>query len=44
MLLPIVLLHGKERKAWFPYDGRDRPDRPSRFKIFLDDPDDWGDW
>ena len=30
-------------KAWFPCDRPDRPDRPSRFKIFRDDPDDWGD-
>ena len=25
------------------YDRPDRPDCPSRFKIFRDDPDDWGD-
>ena len=31
-------------KSWFPYDRPDRPDRPSRFKIFWDDPEDWGDW
>ena len=31
-------------KAWFPYDRPDRPNHPSRFKIFRDDPDNWGDW
>ena len=31
-------------KSRFPYDRPDSRGRLSRFKIFRDDLDDWGDW
>ena len=37
----MFIMGRKVYKAWFPYD---RPNHPSRFKKFRDDPDNWDNW